>query len=306
MEERKMDEIQFEEELMERVRKNMGAKVSIHVETMQRNNSQKSRSLVIRNREENLAPAFHIHMYYQAYLEGAAMHEIVEEICRSFREEMKKRKVDLRDFTDWERVKSHLRLRAVSTVQNSALLECSVHREMLDLSAVVYARIYLPGRNGIGSIGIRKEHLAIWDQSAETVYEQARQNTLREGIVFENLAHLVRDKLHEMGAGHLMEEEMPSGEAPLSVLTNEEELFGAVYMLIPEIMDQIADEKGGDVYVLPSSVNEVMILPVTAGVTAENLQAVVQDINEMQVPLEQMLSNRVYRYSRETGLQIVA
>lgn len=305
MEERKMDETQFEAELMKRIRKNMGANVSIHVETMQRNNSQKSRSLVIRNQEENLAPAFHIHVYYQAYLEGAAMHEIVEEICRSFREEMKKRKVDLRDFTDWERVKSQLRLRAISTDQNGALLECSVHREILDLSAVVYARIYLPGRNGIGSIGIRKEHLGIWDQSAETVYEQARQNTVREGIVFENLTHLVRDKLHEMGAENL-QEEMPSEEAPRFVLTNEEELFGAVYMLIPEIMDQIADEKGGDVYVLPSSVNEVMILPVTAGVTAENLQAVVQDINEMQVPLEQTLSNRVYRYSRETGLQIVA
>ena len=95
-------------------------------------------------------------------------------------------------------------------------------------------------------------------------------------------------------------------ESPLFVLTNEAKLFGAVCMLLPEVMDQIVDEKGDDLYILPSSIHEILILKTSELNDPPRLQHMVQDINEMQVPMEQRLSNHVYRYSKGTGLAIAA
>ena len=102
----------------------------------------------------------------------------------------------------------------------------------------------------------------------------------------------------------LLDDERMAMESPLFVLTNEAKLFGAVYMFLPEVMDKIADEKGDDLYILPSSIHEILILKTSELDDLPRLQHMVQDINEMQVPMEQRLSNHVYRYSKRDGLVI--
>ena len=77
-------------------------------------------------------------------------------------------------------------------------------------------------------------------------------------------------------------------------------------MLLPEVMDQIVDKKEDDLYLLPSSIHEILILKTSELNDPLRLQHMVQDINEMQVPIEQRLSNHVYRYSKEHGLEIAA
>jgi len=83
------------------------------------------------------------------------------------------------------------------------------------------------------------------------------------------------------------------------VLSNKRKNFGAAYILYLDILESIAEFLGGcDLYILPSSVHEVMILPSFLG-EADGLKEIVKDINHNVVLPEEVLSNNVYRFSRE-------
>ena len=51
-------------------------------------------------------------------------------------------------------------------------------------------------------------------------------------------------------------------KSPLYVLTNSQKWNGAAAMFWPEKIGEIADKIGDDLYVLPSSIHEVLCLPV--------------------------------------------
>ena len=146
----------------------------------------------------------------------------------------------------------------------------------------------------------------LWQQCEEDVYAIALHNTRQENISFVSITNEISAMLSEEEREMLLDDERMAMESPLFVLTNEAKLFGAVYMFLPEVMDKIADEKGDDLYILPSSIHEILILKTSELDDLPRLQHMVQDINEMQVPIEQRLSNHVYRYSKENGLAIAA
>ena len=146
----------------------------------------------------------------------------------------------------------------------------------------------------------------LWQQCEEDVYTIALQNTRQEDISFVSITNEISAMLSEEEREMLLDDERMAMESPLFVLTNEAKLFGAVYMFLPEVMDKIADEKGDDLYILPSSIHEILILKTSELDDLPRLQHMVQDINEMQVPMEQRLSNHVYRYSKKAGLIIAA
>lgn len=85
------------------------------------------------------------------------------------------------------------------------------------------------------------------------------------------------------------------------VLTNTERRYGAVNLLYPEILKAAAGRLNGDFYVLPSSVHECMLVPVSTGASAADLQQMVREINQVCVAPEEVLGDSVYCYERETG-----
>ena len=54
-------------------------------------------------------------------------------------------------------------------------------------------------------------------------------------------------------------------------------------------------------YLLPSSIHEVIAVPVSAVPEAEELLAMVRDINATQVRNTEILSDNIYLYSPESG-----
>ncbi len=85
------------------------------------------------------------------------------------------------------------------------------------------------------------------------------------------------------------------------VLTNTERRYGAVNLLYPEILKAAAGRLNGDFYVLPSSVHECMLVPVSTGAVATDLQQMVREINQACVAPEEVLGDSIYCYERETG-----
>ena len=84
-------------------------------------------------------------------------------------------------------------------------------------------------------------------------------------------------------------------------LTNEMKLNGATEICNFSTMQEIADRFESDLYVLPSSIHEVIILPKNVNFDVNELTSMVQAVNGTEVRPEEVLSDHVYIFSREDG-----
>ena len=97
--------------------------------------------------------------------------------------------------------------------------------------------------------------------------------------------------------------EMPS----LLVLTTEDGRLGASALYYNGIQERIGQIVGGDYYVLPSSVHEVLILPDDGHTNARELAEMVKQINENEVSPEERLGNKVLHFRTDLQkLQVAA
>lgn len=94
----------------------------------------------------------------------------------------------------------------------------------------------------------------------------------------------------------------PDGIPELFVATVEGSLFGAAVILYPGFLEKAAIAMGGDYYILPSSVHEMLLLRAGEGYDTEELEALVRFVNENTVIPPERLSNRVLKYSDICGV----
>ena len=93
-----------------------------------------------------------------------------------------------------------------------------------------------------------------------------------------------------------------SADGPaLHVLTNRRGIYGASCMLYRDIIKDFADQEETDVIILPSSIHEVLLFPDHLIFDHAFLCRTVQEINREDVSEEDVLSDRIYIFSRETG-----
>lgn len=79
------------------------------------------------------------------------------------------------------------------------------------------------------------------------------------------------------------------------VLSNNSKLYGAAALLDEKIMSDIS-YKFGEVYILPSSVHETLIVPKRDGMELSELETMVREVNSTQVAEHEQLSDYVYAY----------
>ena len=95
--------------------------------------------------------------------------------------------------------------------------------------------------------------------------------------------------------------EIPADGPALHVLTNRRGIYGASCMLYRDIIKDFADQEEADVIILPSSIHEVLLFPDHLMFDHAFLCRTVQEINREDVSEEDVLSDRIYIFSRETG-----
>ena len=96
--------------------------------------------------------------------------------------------------------------------------------------------------------------------------------------------------------------EIPEGAELIEmyVLTNKDKHYGAAYMFDTEVMSRIAEEIGGDIVVLPSSIHESILLRKGKDTDFDTLREMVKEVNRTQLLPTEILSDEVYQYSRDT------
>ena len=196
--------------------------------------------------------------------------------------------------------KKSLFVKLVNTERNESLVEQSISKEFLDLSAVVRVVLKMD-KEGMASMALSKGDAEILGMTEEEIYAAALANTLR--LFPPKLMNLGRYVEMSIGA------ELPLGEDEVTtyILTNQKEVDGAIYFMSPEVVGAIAEALEDDLYILPSSVNEVLLVRASEledGV--DKLKEMVRDANETVVSEKDILSYNVYHYDKEHGITIAA
>ena len=89
---------------------------------------------------------------------------------------------------------------------------------------------------------------------------------------------------------------------PLLVLTNESKYCGAACMLYEGLLRNLSDEIRSDLFIIPSSIHEVLLLPDEGEFSEEELSALVCEINAHFINPSEILSDHVYRFKRLSGI----
>ena len=295
-----MDFQQFSDELVTQLTHMFPDGTQIGIQTIPKNNGVSLDALIIREPGINISPTIYLKDYYTLYQEGTALEEICHIICDVFLEVRLNHPVDPRFFTDFEQAKDHMIYQLVNYDKNVSRLSDIPHIRYLDLVIIFCCMLRL--ENGeTATILIRNEHLQLWQTDLETVKKQAFDNTPRLLPAYiQPITDAIRDL---MESNESLERLLPLLEEdaapPLYVLTNETQMCGAACMLYPSLLTEFSDSVGKDLYILPSSIHEVLLLPTDTRCADEELRALVQNVNREQLPLTQQLSDTVYFYSRE-------
>lgn len=168
---------------------------------------------------------------------------------------------------------------------NSELLKGIPHMRIMDLAAAYcYMGTFISWEH-CGYFGIHKEELDA----------AARRNTEAGGFITRKFSEILE----------LPEEIRPVPDL-MYVMTNRAALYGAAIILYKDYFRSLAEQTGGDLYILPSSIHELIAVPATDWDLA-GLQDIVKEVNgkEEAISPHEVLSDNVYRYSRDGGLMCV-
>lgn len=292
-----MDFKQFCEKVYQSIKDFYGEDVSIRMQELNKNNGVMLTGLLLEGKENKIAPAVYLDSYFEDYTKGRKIGEIVMEIVQIYERVKKNQQINVQFFFDYQKARERICYKLIHYRRNQALMPEIPHVRYLNL-AVVFYYAYENPLLGSGTILIRNSHKESWNVTTEELYQQAKENTER---IFPADLIKMEEIIEEMAKESFTEESWEEEQMlPMFVLTNGKRQFGAISIFYPGILKNLASKMNANLFILPSSVHEVILLP-DVGEKAECLQEMVRDVNRTQVAEEEVLADSVYYYDRILG-----
>lgn len=283
------------------VEKKAGNQYHVRLNDVKKNNGVVLRGITLMQDDSNISPTIYLNTYYDAYENGqTTIGTVIDSVLDTYEKNKINRSVDMNFFMNYEKIKGRIIYKLINTEKNQEMLEDIPHIPFHNLS-IVFQCLVSEEMFGNATIMIHNAHMRIWKVNAKELYDQAMLNTPRlQGYVIQDMKTVLKEMMAlEDNCGEI--EENLQGDVPMYVLSNRTRINGAACILYPDILKDFAEAMGTDVYILPSSVHEVILLPTEGMQDCRQLKEMVKEINGTQVQEEEVLSDSVYFYHKKTG-----
>ena len=303
MEEEQMSYNQFLEEIRVAVQEILGRGYDIQIQQIRKNNGVLLDGLIIGKAKNSVAPTIYLNSYYMDYSQGKSIDKILEDIMFIYKENSDVNLGEMRKLLDFSNLKDRVAFKLIQKEKNQELLKEIPYFEFLDL-AVVFYLLLDENHGGQMTALIHNSHMEQWGLTIKELSCFAKKNTpvllppeirtMEEVIrdIFTKQLSEFSDDLFEDLFG--MDQSNPS----IYVLSNKNQINGAVCILYEDLLKHFAEEQKSDIIILPSSVHETLLILDRENLKYEELKEMVCQINQSEVPEEDMLSNSIYRYER--------
>lgn len=198
---------------------------------------------------------------------------------------------------DFDKIKDKLRLRLINKANNKKVLETVPYLDFLDLAVIPVIEF-----DAQTSTKVTQQLVHAWEHELFDVFYYARNNTFYEDYLFKSM----NDIFLEMGFPKELLANVDDIDImpQMYILSNQTSVNGAIWLYDKNTIKQIADKLNADLMVLPSSIHESIIIPMsttTSMVSAKEMTKMVQEVNNEAVAPNEKLSDHVYIYLRESG-----
>lgn len=293
-------------EFLENVRKEVESRydsnVSVTLNHVMKNNGTELDGITIMEKDKNIEPTIYINSFYDRYREGVSLKAVVSEIIRIYNQNKNSININADYFENYENVRKTIVYKLVNYQKNKKLLEDVPYKRVLDLAVVFYCLI--EQRKGVSATAlIHNEHLRIWNVTEDEIYNDALKNT--PVLLAGSIVPMSKILSEIAGTAPVDNDEKVceyTGEDILYVLTNSSRVNGAACILYDNLLKKFANDVHSDLYILPSSVHEVIIVPKKNAFDKSELADMVREVNEQGVSQDEILSDNVYEYNRKNGL----
>lgn len=255
-------------------------------------------SLLAKNEKTTISPTLYINDMYEKYLRTGDLQATLREAAEAMDEVFREATIPPLDIST---AKDNIIFQLVNTMQNEDMLKNLPHRDFQDLS-VIYRWVVGVEQQGLSSVVINNHVAESLGMGEEQLFKAAAENTRRIlPPVVQSMNEVIRDLFMADGMPQELADLMVGEQEPertMWVISNENKIDGAVSMLYEDKLHSLAERVGTDLYILPSSVHEVIAVSVEMG-EPEELAQMVAEINMDQVDLSERLSNQVYHYDKD-------
>lgn len=286
---------QFIEEVERRVKEKIKGNetMTVYIHTAVKNNGKERKGITVSEKGIHISPTIYLEEYFQQFQEGKPIEEIVEKILQLYEEVKCSHPCEESLLQNYEELKGKFACKLIHRGKNEKLLNDIPYVPWMDLAIVVFVLLEV-SPYGTATVLVRKEHLEIWGLTEAQLFDEAKKNT---PILLPYQFCPMRKLLQEICPYAVDEGE--EEEESLYVLSNKLRSFGAASMLYDGILEKVGQKLGENYYILPSSIHEVIVVPESKSPVKQDLEEMVREINETQVEEEEVLSDRVYYFSRK-------
>lgn len=245
------------------------------------------------SKKVSAAPVIYVEMLYDFYCKNGSIAEVLKTAAAMISDSNKYIKPDF--IADENLIKDNVVMVVINADSNKELLSNIPYVEFIDL-AVVFRWIVSKEDNCYSGAIITNDMAENFSLSKEELFELAKVNTKRIfPVMFQPLSKVI-SRLNPP------EEIIKSmNNCPLYILSNSIGTEGACGILYDDVLKDIKAVLKDDFYIMPSSVNEVLVLSRT-GYDVDFVKEMVKFVNETVVNKEEWLSDSVYLYDGEVKM----
>lgn len=275
----------------------------VQFHSVMKNNDVEQNGVVLMKEGERVSPNIYLNSYYERHLQG----ETISDLCREI---LELRIVTMRDNTldevmedmSIDRWKDKIIYRLVNRKSNRERLLDVPFLQVVDL-AITFHCLVRNNEEGIGTFLITRDIMESWNLTVKELYQLAGVNTPN---LFPSSIRTMEEVLQDMFEPM---NEIPSPESSenffqfeetqsMYILSNSNGINGASALLYPHVIENFSNKIKSNVYILPSSIHEVILVPYQEDIDKSQLIQMVNEVNQTQVAKEEVLSSSVYYYDR--------
>lgn len=278
---------EYKKELQELVQKEIGDQAKVVITTQVKSNDVIKEGITFEEAGTHAVPVIYLEEIYNTYQESQAIEESVETVLDIFRNSSPFQREDFA--LSWDLIKPKIQIRLLKREWNKKYINSLVYREWLDFAIILVVRV---SEKEVGSAvaSVSKSMLAALQIDEKELWNAAFENLQKEYFFVQDIRSIFIGETRQSQEG-----------TGVFVATNWNFQYGARVILRKDILKDFAEKNGYNLFILPSSQNEILILGDNGEMQAEDLKEMVASINgdPKLISKEEVLSNSVYYYDYE-------
>lgn len=282
-----------EEHIQEFLPEEVRESASVSVHPVRNANDMLGYGMMMQYKDENMLPAFNLEDAWQAYKNGVEMETVLRNLAELYEEYGKKFSVDVS--LEYENVKDRVIFQLLNKEVNQISLKERIYTEVGQGFVKVYAiHQELECMGAESNIPITYHMMQIYGYDMEKICMDAERNTPQ---IYPERFDRIDQGIPEEAWDNIVKRN-PDIEQ-YHVLSNQAGYRGAGVLFYNGMQKTIAERFGQNYYVVPTSIHEMLLVPESAESNPKILELALQGINEIAVPEEEFLFNKVLYYDRE-------